>query len=284
MWSPTPPGGCEASKPENCRLTKGASTEAASLQGAETSSLGRIDRGRRAATVVFMRVEHRRGPSAATVLACGRRAIAATVTAVAVSLINGCTTSPPAAPSHSFSNSADFVLSLHDAQRLVRIPVIEGEPVDNGLYSPRVDHDLDDRMSVPCRGVFNEDNVFGRIWSNFRNLGYFGFSNVGISQSIAVYPDPDSAQTIFELLRTNLKECAATFPIEIYGDPYTFTVVDARTLMTQHPGSVNGPGSVELYRLDSQILIRVGAHHYGTEPDEAQRILRAITNKIHSSA
>ncbi|WP_153226835.1 hypothetical protein [Mycobacteroides salmoniphilum] len=74
------------------------------------------------------------------------------------------------------------------------------------------------------------------------------------------------------------------FPVETSGDPYAFTAVDARTLMAQYPGTVNGPGSVHLYRLDSQIVIEVGTHHQGTEPNGAQKILRAITAKIHSPA
>ncbi|WP_457180754.1 sensor domain-containing protein [Mycobacteroides abscessus] len=214
-----------------------------------------------------------------------RRGLASAVAAAAlVSLIGGCNPSPPAAPLPTAPNSASFTLSLAEAQQLVRIPIPGGDPVDAGIDSPRVDHSLDNRMSAPCRGVFNQDDEFGNAWSNFRHVGYFGYSNVGVSQSIAIYPDLVSAQRIFDALKSNLKSCASDYPVETYGDPYIFTVVDGRTMMAQYPGSVNGPGSVHLYRIDTQIVIEVGTHHYGTEPDGAQKVLSAITNKIRSAA
>ncbi|SKU94553.1 lipoprotein LpqQ [Mycobacteroides abscessus subsp. bolletii] len=213
-----------------------------------------------------------------------RKVLAALVVAVVVPLIAGCTSAQPTATRPPVSNSADFTLSLEEAQRLVHIPVIADKPVDEGRDFPRTDHRLDDRMSAPCRSVFNQDDMFGHTWSNFRNLGYFGYSNVGLSQSIAVYPELVAAKEVFDALRTNLKDCAADFPVEIEGDPYVFTEVDARTLMTQYPGSVNGAGSVHLYRLDSQIVIDVGTYHQGTEPNGAQQVLQAITAKIHSAA
>ncbi len=239
---------------------------------------------RRNGQVVFAHVERCCRPSEATLHVLRRGLISVLAASVAVSLIGGCTPSPPAAPPPSVPNSADFTLSLAEAQRLVEIPRPQDDPVDTGLDSPRADHSLDDRLSAPCRGLFNQDNMFGNTWSNFRNLGYYGYSNVGVSQSIAVYPDAGSAQAIFDALKGNLKDCAADFPVETLGDPYVFTVLDVRTLMAQYPGSVNGPGSVHLYRLDSQIVIEVGTHHQGTEPAGAEQILRAITSKIHSAA
>lgn len=253
--------------------------------GPQPTHSGHRGSERQDATIVFAHVERCRRPSAATPAALRRGLTSVFAAVVAVPLIAGCNPSrPPAVPQPPVLDSADFTLSLEEAQRLVEIPVLKDEPVDEGLHSPRVDHYLDDRLSVPCRGVFNQDNMFGHTWSNFRNLGYFGFSNVGVSQSIAVYPDPHSAQTIFDTLKRNLKDCAANYPVEISGDPYVFTVLDDRKLMAQYPGSVNGPGSVHLYRLDSQIVIEVGAHHQGTDPHGAEQILSAITSKIHSAA
>ncbi|SHU73112.1 lipoprotein LpqQ [Mycobacteroides abscessus subsp. abscessus] len=234
--------------------------------------------------VVFVHMESRCRSSFKALLAVRRGLIFVVAMSAVVSLIGGCTSSPPVAPAPSMPSSADFVLSLAEAQKLVRIPIPEGEAVDVGLDSPRVDHSLDARMSASCRGIFNQDNEFGNTWSNFRHVGYFGYSNVGVSQSIAVYPDRGSAQTVFDALKGSLESCAADFPVETYGDPYVFTVVDGRTLMAQYPGSVNGQGSVHLYRLDSQIVIEVGTHHYGTEPDGAQKVLGAITSKIRSAA
>lgn len=214
-----------------------------------------------------------------------RRGLASAVAAAAlVSLIGGCTSSASVAPASPMPSSSDFALSLAEAQKLVRIPIPEGDPVGAGLDSPRFDHALDNRMSAPCRGIFNQDNMFGSTWSNFRYLSYTGYSNVGVSQSIAVYPDPGAAQVIFDALEANLKGCAADYPAETHGDPYTFTAVNNQTLMAQYPGSINGPGSVQLYHLDSQIVIEVGTHHQGTEPDGVQKILSAITRKIHSAA
>lgn len=231
-----------------------------------------------------MHMESRCRPPWKALVAVRRGLASAVAAAVLVSLIGGCNPSPPAAPPPAAPNSAGFTLSLAEAQQLVRIPIPEGDPVDTGIDSPRFDHSLDNRMSVPCRGVFNQDNEFGNAWSSFRHVGYFGYSNVGVSQSIVIYPDLVSAQRIFDALKSNLKSCVSDYPVETYGDPYIFTVVDGRTMMAQYPGSVNGPGSVHLYRIDAQIVIEVGTHHYGTEPDGAQKVLSAITNKIRSAA
>ncbi|WP_131822298.1 sensor domain-containing protein, partial [Mycobacteroides chelonae] len=150
------------------------------------------------------------------------------------------------------------------------------------LDSPRVNHDLDDRMSEPCRAVLNQDNLFGMNWSSFKNRAYYGASNLGVSQSIAVYPDGAAAEETFERMKRNFNACAAKFPIETFGDAPRLSSPDARTLVARYPGSVNGPGSVMIYRVDSQVLIYVGAFHYSTDSDVAQTVLDRIEAKMNT--
>lgn len=184
----------------------------------------------------------------------------------------------PAAP--SASSSGDVALTRAEVQAIVVAPRLDSDS-GGDLDSPRVDHDLDDRMSEPCRAVLNQDNLFGTNWSNFKNRAYYGASNLGVSQSIAVYPDAAAAKETFERMKRNFNACAAQFPIETFGDAPTLSSPDARTLIARYPGGVNGPGSVMVYRVDSQVLIFVGAYHYSTDSDVAHTVLDRIEAKIN---
>lgn len=54
--------------------------------------------------------------------------------------------------------------------------------------------------------------------------------------------------------------------------------------MAQYADTVNGPGSVELYRLDEQVIIDVSAAHFSTDPHVAETVLQRIREKLRSRA
>lgn len=183
-------------------------------------------------------------------------------------------TTPPAPA------SADVALTLAEVQEIVGAPGLENRM---DLFAPREDHSLDDRVSKPCRGLINQDDEFGKNWVNYRYLRYSGASNLGVSQSIAVYPDHEASQQLFDQVKRNLKDCNANYPTEVFGSVYTLSALDENTSMAVYPDSVNGPGSVSFYHREGQFVVQVSAQHLSTSPRVAKAVLTKITDKIRSS-
>lgn len=184
------------------------------------------------------------------------------------------TASPPDIP-----RGRDMIVPLAQVQSIVGAPTLDAHPGEDRT-SPRVDHSLDAQLSAPCRHFVNQDEVFGRAWLNFASAGYGGPSNLGVRQSIAVYPDTDAAQRTFDALKTAARQCHQDPSPDVFGAGVTLIELDAATLQVQYPDTVNGPGSVSLYALRSQVLIEVGASHLSTNPRIAQTVLTLISKNI----
>ncbi|WP_162291603.1 sensor domain-containing protein [Mycobacteroides stephanolepidis] len=189
------------------------------------------------------------------------------------------TTEPPALP-----DSSTLTLSVADVREITP-PALESEP-EFDLHKPYTDPQPDLDMSVACQKLFNQDQKFGEGWTNFRTLTYSGPSNIGIKQSIAVYPDRNAAQSVFGGIQDNLSACQKSYPVARYGAPYTLSKLagDDKTVMVQYADTVNGPGSVELYRLDEQVIIDISAAHFSTDPHVAETVLQRIREKLRSRA
>ncbi|MFA4083763.1 sensor domain-containing protein [Mycobacteroides salmoniphilum] len=200
-------------------------------------------------------------------------------------LLAGCTqaptatTEPPVPP-----DSNTLTLSVGEVREITP-PALESRP-DFDLHKPYIDPRPDLDMSTACQKVFNQDQKFGEGWSNFRTLTYSGPSNIGIKQSIAVYPDRNAAQSVFGSIKDNLSACQKNYPVARYGDAYSLGQLagDDKTVMLQYADTVNGPGSVELYRLDEQVIIDVSAAHFSTDPHVAETVLQGIREKLLSRA
>lgn len=188
-------------------------------------------------------------------------------------------TQAAAAPAPAVPSSSDLILPLPEVQAIVKAPELEAKSI-NDRTSPWVDHSQDEHLSMPCRQFFNQDEEFGSTWSNFKSAGYSGESNIGIHQHIAVYPDAATAQRVFQAMKAAAQQCLQHFPTDGYGLPYTIADQGPRTLLVQYPGSVNGPGSVDITALRGQIIIGVGAAHFSTDPRIAQTVLTHITRKL----
>lgn len=175
---------------------------------------------------------------------------------------------------------ADVTLTLAEVQEIVGAPALENRM---DLSAPRVDHSLDDRVSPSCRGLINQDDEFGKNWVSYRYLRYSGASNLGVSQSIAMYQDHEAAGQLFDQVKRNLKDCNANYPTEVFGAVYTLSPLDENTSMTVYPDSVNGPGSVSFYHREGSYVVQVSAQHLSTSPRVAKAVLTKITDKIRSS-
>lgn len=207
----------------------------------------------------------------------GRRLCAVAV-AAALACLNmipvAATASPAAVP-----RSGDMIVPLAQVQSIVVGPTLHANP-DEDLTSPWVDHSMDATLSAPCRHFVNQDEVFGSTWSNFASARYSGSSNIGVRQSVAVYPDADTARRAFDALKTAARQCHAHPSPDVFGAGVTLTEPDTATLLTQYPDTVNGPGSVSIDALRGQVLIEVGAAHYSTDPRIAHAVLALISKKI----
>lgn len=207
----------------------------------------------------------------------GRR-LCAVAAAAALACINmipvAATASPAAVP-----RGGDMILPLAQVQSIVVRPPLRANPNEE-LTSPWVDHSMDATLSEPCRHFVNQDEVFGSTWSNFASARYSGSSNIGVGQSVAVYPDAYTARQTFDALKTAAQQCRSQYPIGVFGPGYVLTEPDSLTLQVQYPDTVNGPGSVTMYALRGQVLIEVGAGHYSTDPRIAQTVLALISKKI----
>lgn len=184
------------------------------------------------------------------------------------------TASPSAVP-----RSGDMIVPLAQVQSIVVGPPLHANP-DEDLTSPWVDHSMDATLSAPCRHFVNQDEVFGSTWSNFASARYSGPSNIGVRQSVAVYPDADTARRAFDALKTAARQCHAHPSPDVFGAGVTLTEPGTATLLIQYPDTVNGPGSVSIDALRGQVLIEVGAAHYSTDPRIAQAVLALISKKI----
>ncbi|OHU23439.1 sensor domain-containing protein [Mycobacteroides chelonae] len=200
-------------------------------------------------------------------------------------LLVGCTQTPTATTEPAaLPDSSSLTLSVAEVGEITP-PALESKS-DFDLHKPYTDPQPYLDMSEACQKVYNQDQKFGTGWSNFRTLTYSGPSNIGIKQSIAVYPDHNAAKEAFGRIEENLSACQKSYPVERYGDGYTLGQLasDNKTVMLQYPGSVNGPGSVELYRLDEQVIIDVSAPHFSTDPRVAETVLQRIREKLRSRA
>ena len=182
--------------------------------------------------------------------------------------------SPAAVP-----RSGDMILPLAQVQSIVVGPTLHANPSED-LTSPRVDHSMDATLSAPCRHFVNQDEAFGSTWSNFASARYSGSSNIGVRQSVAVYPDADTARRTFDALKTAARQCHAHLSPEVFGAGVTLSEPDPATLLIQYPDTVNGPGSVSIDALRGKVLIEVGSGHYSTDPQIAQTVLALISKKI----
>lgn len=175
--------------------------------------------------------------------------------------------------------SRAMLLPLAQVQSIVGEPTLEVDKYADRT-SPWADHSLDAKLSPACRHYLNQDGVFGNSWSNFASTSYSGASNLGVTQSIAVYPDIGTARHAFDALKAAARQCRTQYPTDVFGPGYALTEPDSETLMAQYPETVNGPGSVMLYALGTQVLVEVGAPHLSTDPRIAQTVLALITQKI----
>ncbi len=202
--------------------------------------------------------------------------LAAAAAALALLTAPAAVAQPPMVP-----HSSDLILPLPEVQAIIgpRGPELAVKTI-NDRTSPWVDHSEDPQLSVPCRHFFNQDEAFGNTWVNYRSAGYGGSSNIGIHQQIAVYPDAATAQRVFQAEKTAAQQCRTHFPTGLNGLPYTLTEQDPHTLLAQFPGNDDGPGSVDIDALRGQIIIGVGAAHFGTDPTIAKAVLAHITHNI----
>jgi len=204
----------------------------------------------------------------------GRMAAAVVASLLALTAAQAAAAPPPVVP-----HSRDLILPLTEVQAIVKEPELQAKPIHDRT-SPWVDHSQDPHLSAPCRQFLNQDEEFGTTWSNFKSAGYVGESNIGVYQNIAAYPDALTAQRTFQALKTAAQQCRTQYPTDLYGSPYTLSEQDHQTLCVQHPGSVNGPGSVTITALRDHIIISVAAAHFSTDPAIAQTVLAHITNNI----
>lgn len=184
-----------------------------------------------------------------------------------------------AAPSAGVPRSGDMIVPLSQVQSIVRAPTLEVEPYDERT-SPWVDHSMDPKLTPACRHFVNEDEAFGSTWLNFTAASYRGESNLGVRQSIAVYPDAGTARRTLEALKTAARQCRTHASPDLFSAGYTLTEPDSATLLVQYPETVSGPGSVCMYALRNQVLVEVGAPHFSTDPRVARTVLALITKKI----
>lgn len=208
----------------------------------------------------------------------GRR-IYALVAAAALTCLNMipalAVASPPGVP-----RSDDMILPLAQVQSIVSEPTLESKPYDDRA-SPRVDHSLDAKLTAPCRHFMNQDELFGDTWLNFASAGYGGQSNLGVRQSIAVYPDAGTARRTLEALKTAARQSRTQYPTDVFGPGYyTLTELDPVTLQVQYPDSGNGPGSVSMYAQRGQVFVEVDAPHLSTDPRIARTVVTLISEKI----
>lgn len=182
---------------------------------------------------------------------------------------------PPTGTPHS----SDLIVSLAQVQAIVGEPTLEAKP-DSDRTSPWVDHSQDAKLSMACRHHLNQDEAFGTTWSNFTSTNYSAASNLGVRQTIAVYPNADTARHTFDATKRAARQCHAENPPEVFSPGYTLTELDPTTLLAQYPDSVNGPGSVHIFAQRGQVLVEVGAAHLSTDPRIAQAVLALITTSI----
>ena len=174
--------------------------------------------------------------------------------------------------------SGDMIRPLPQVQSIVGGPTLHTNPNED-LTSPWVDHSMDATLSASCRHFVNQDEAFDSTWANFASARYSGPSNIGVRQSVAVYPDANTARRTFDALKAAARQCHAHPSPEAFGDGTTLAEPDPMTLLIQYPDTVNGPGSVDIDALRGQVLIEVSAAHYSTDPRIAQTVLTLITKK-----
>ena len=184
-----------------------------------------------------------------------------------------------AAPPPPVPHSSDMILPLAEVQAIVKEPELEAKSI-NDRTSPWVDHSQDSQMSAACRRFLNQDEKFGGTWINFKSAGYSGESNIGIHQQIAVYSDVSTAHRTFEAFKTAAHQCRTNLPPQFGATMYTLIDQDPNTLIGQYPGSVDGPGSVDITALRGRIIIGVSAAHFSTDPTIAQTVLAHIIHNI----
>lgn len=172
-----------------------------------------------------------------------------------------------------------MILPLAQVQSIVGVPTLDARPFED-RSSPWVDHSMDAKLSVPCRHFVNQDEVFGSAWLNFASTRYGGASNIGVRQSIAVYPDVDTARQTFDALKAAAWKCHTHPSPDVFGAGTTLTESDPATLLIQYPETVNGPGSVSIEAARGPVLIEVGAAHFSTDPRIAQTVLTLVVKNV----
>ncbi|WP_052506337.1 sensor domain-containing protein [Mycolicibacterium llatzerense] len=175
--------------------------------------------------------------------------------------------------------SGDMIRPLPQVQSIVGGPTLHTNPNED-LTSPWVDHSMDATLSAPCRHFVNQDEVFGSTWSNFASARYSGSSNIGVRQSVAVYPDANTARRTFDALKTAARQCRTHPSPDVFGAGFTLTEPEPSMVLIQYPDSVNGPGSVDIDALRGRVLIEIGAAHFSTDPRIAQTVLTLVAKKV----
>lgn len=124
--------------------------------------------------------------------------------------------------------------------------------------------------------------IFDGKWTQFRSVTYNGdvYSGAGqvqvrgaanVIQAVGIYPDPETARSIFVQLLPSLTACAA-----LHDKNYEFTVgqTDPDTV------TLNFKLWKLIYRVKSSVLINVGALGLPHSEQTAQTILQTITDRV----
>lgn len=169
-----------------------------------------------------------------------------------VLLMVSCSKDTPQSSSTDARSDSPDVVSIEDARTISSTPEFQSNP-EWVHTKPEASPDAPE----PCRNAYDQLALFGGSWSQFRSVTYNATIDdpivpdiAKITQTVAVYDDDRSAQSIFEKIENSLARCA-TANIEFYSKPVEH--VDQSTLI------LKGDASTYIYKVRQSRIVYVAA-------------------------
>lgn len=205
------------------------------------------------------------------------RALVSTVIAVGLAL----STAAPVVAAPLVPDLGPALVSVSEANRIVKGG---GGTLQN---QPTLDRNTPayvwDGPELPdsCRNTVDPTRAYGVTYTAYRTVSYMGPDDIGISQTVAVYPSAQSARQVYDSYVANLQDCEVVYQTEELGAVPVISLVpgDPNSAVVEQPGTGAGQDGSKLFQVYGSAVFSVTAANF---PDDAA-VLWAMSERIQQN-
>jgi hypothetical protein len=140
---------------------------------------------------------------------------------------------------------------------------------------------IGDGPDIPdsCRNTEDPTRAFGAGYEAFRTMTYSGPKNLGVVQTVATYPSPESAQQVYDAYVANLQDCVGVYPVDTLGTAPEISLVPGVPNTAVLEGSTE-QAQAKLVQVYGDALFWVTAQNFPEDASVVWPIAELIQQKL----